>query len=345
MYIIKYFLNVFILIPILGISQDLPNIYTNGGNKIHDWKKIIDQDMQEYGESFVFTCFMVPEKSSASSFLRSQGSNSYPPTNLTDFNPLTAWVEGRSGDGIGEIITFEGIIPNMILNGYQKSVKTYYNNSRVKTFKVYFNGKELCYLHLDDVMGKQRFELPVNSYEGYLEFEIIKVYEGEKWNDTAISQIGREGCCFSTETAVSLDMKKTPKNLKKFDLIDVIDENFSEIKKASIVNQIIINHSKLIELETDNYKLKVTPDHPLYFEDYGFTSLIKILSIKKLTDYNDLIGELKVMVWSKKDNRLIYTKVKSLTLIEGDFETYTITKLSDGENYFANGFLQKTYSN
>ena len=58
-----------------------------------------------------------------------------------------------------------------------------------------------------------------------------------------------------------------------------------------------------------------------------------------------LTDKLKVMVWSKKDNRLIYTKVKSLTLIEGDFETYTITKLSDGENYFANGFLQKTYSN
>ena len=57
-------------------------------------------------------------------------------------DPRTAWVEGEEGYGIGEYIESTGdnriwsgtLI--VILNGFQKSIKLWKKNSRVKTVKV-----------------------------------------------------------------------------------------------------------------------------------------------------------------------------------------------------------------
>ena len=342
-------MKVFILISLFFsftiTSQDLQTVYTQGGSKYYDYAAEIKADIKEYGEELGFsTCLMSGDAEvSASSFLKSQGSNSYRPNNMLDYNPLTAWVEGKSGYGIGQEITFEGDIPNMILNGYQKSVSSYYNNSRVKTFKVFYNGRALCYLQLKDRMGEQSFDLPINAWKGYLVFEIIDVYPGKKWKDTAISQFSRRGCCFSTDTTIGLETLKTIEQLDKSESIDIIDEDLNTLDTANVLDYYEINHSRLIEISTKEYSIKVTPDHPMYFENYGFTSLTKILLKEKLSSYEDLLGSLNIMIWDKDKKETAFVPVTQLKEMKGDFKTYTITKLSKGKNYFANGFLQKIY--
>ena len=329
-------------------SQNLPTVYTQGGSKYYDYAAELKADIKEYGESpssFSICLGHGEVEVSASSFLKGQGSNSYRPNNMLDEDPLTAWVEGKSGYGIGQEITFEGAIPNMILNGYQKSASSYYNNSRVKTFKVSYNGRAICYLRLKDRMGEQRFDLPINGYSGYLIFEIIDVYPGKKWKDTAISQFSSRGCCFSTDTTIGLETLKTMEQLEKSESIDIIDESLKILDTANVLDYYEINHSRLIEISTNEYSIKVTPNHPMYFENYGFTSLTKILTKEKLSNYEDLVGRLNVKIWDKEKREPIFVAVTELKEMRGDFKTYTITKLSKGTNYFANGFLQKIYVN
>jgi len=74
----------------------------------------------------------------ASSVLSSQGGNSYGVSNLLDGNASTAWVEGVKGHGTGQgfVVVFERPTPVTalrLLNGYNKSDRTFSRNSRVRT--------------------------------------------------------------------------------------------------------------------------------------------------------------------------------------------------------------------
>lgn len=158
---------------------------------------------------------------SASSILPGQGEIDYEISNITDFNINTAWVEGKEDYGIGEIITFQfefdaddpigyfGAAYNFygkcyILNGYYKTSKSWEENSRVKKFKVYFNDTPLCYVNIQDSREMQEFDLSeffANEYTqtnlekikvingDLLKFEIVDIYPGTKWKDTAITEL------------------------------------------------------------------------------------------------------------------------------------------------------------
>ena len=67
--------------------------------------------------------------------------NNYPVSNILDHDFSTAWVEGGIGNGIGEKIRIELSEPILleqiiIMNGYQKSLKTYLENNIVKKLKI-----------------------------------------------------------------------------------------------------------------------------------------------------------------------------------------------------------------
>ncbi len=122
--------------------------------------------------------------------------NSYSAENLTDNNPKTAWIEGVTGYGIGESFITKKYIINEIYNGYQKSKKIWKNNSRVKELKIYIDGKFKFYLKLHDIMEPQLIVIPnIISEElslrdeSIIKYEIIKVYQGDKYQDTAISEV------------------------------------------------------------------------------------------------------------------------------------------------------------
>ena len=149
---------------------------------------------------------------SASSELKPTNGISYSAKNIHDLNYKTAWVEGVPGYGIGESITYHirpqnpRITEIIIVNGYVKSEKTWRENSRVKTLKMYIDDKEYAILKLEDTRQEQHFKVEPLGYSDRedwdvleakpwwtMKFEVMEVYEGEKYDDTAITQIYFDG--------------------------------------------------------------------------------------------------------------------------------------------------------
>ena len=105
-----------------------------------------------------------------------------------------AWVEGAAGQGIGESVTlfFDGdyIVNQICINGgYQKNKDVYYKNSRPHILKIHYSdgGSEL--IELDDIYGEQSVDLTCENATNYITLEIESVYEGNKYQDTVISEV------------------------------------------------------------------------------------------------------------------------------------------------------------
>lgn len=144
---------------------------------------------------------------STSSTLSPQGSINYNANNMNDGEKETAWVEGAAGYGVGEKIffTFEGDddpvkgIPFrgfQLTNGYAKNLASWKTNSRVKTFRLSLNNKPLFLIELVDSIFPQEVNLGKEilvSTGDIVTLEIINVYKGSKFPDTAISDISLDG--------------------------------------------------------------------------------------------------------------------------------------------------------
>lgn len=123
-----------------------------------------------------------------------------------DFSIVTAWVEGVEGNGEGEYIkyAFPGTCPRittvLIHNGYVKNWDVWRDNARVKRLLMYYNDEPYAILNLQDTMGLQSFDVGVLGYEDKdsapawsIKFEILEVYPGKKYEDTAITEIYFDG--------------------------------------------------------------------------------------------------------------------------------------------------------
>ncbi len=147
-----------------------------------------------------------------SSALAAQKENNYDAKNISDSSYQTAWIEGVKGYGIGETVAFKfppghpRITKVIIANGYIKDKNTWKNNSRVKQLKMYVNNKPFAILNLEDVYAEQTFKIPTIGYErgvildkkdnvqpDSIKFEILSVYKGDKYKDTAITEIYFDG--------------------------------------------------------------------------------------------------------------------------------------------------------
>ena len=160
-----------------------------------------------YSNSCSWYCGGQVGRITASSSLQSQGKYSYGAENLHDFDHETAWVEGKEGYGIGEYITYEfpyrspRVTTINIHNGYVKSDQAWLANSRVKKLKVYYNDVPYAILLLENSRSLQWFDVgvlgnhpsPKNAKVWTLKFEILEVWPGTKYKDTAISDIYFDG--------------------------------------------------------------------------------------------------------------------------------------------------------
>ncbi|MFB6450285.1 NADase-type glycan-binding domain-containing protein [Bradyrhizobium tunisiense] len=129
-----------------------------------------------------------------SSMLKPQYGNSYGAANLFDASTGTAWVEGASGNGIGEWITIEfetlRLVKSIhVQNGYQKSQDIFAKNNRVRQIRVLLSGGESRTFILDDRLSAQLLTLrpPIAAY--WLQFIIDDVWAGNKYMDTAITKL------------------------------------------------------------------------------------------------------------------------------------------------------------
>ncbi|MBN1435333.1 hypothetical protein JW921_11270 [Candidatus Fermentibacterales bacterium] len=181
------------------------------------------------GQDWTSTRYGQPWLLMASSGLPDYGTRTYTAGNLMDGELETAWVEGVPGSGLGEMITIQAplfedyltddqvyneegdpgidtmpwpLISITILNGYQASQELWEANERVKTLLVDLNGRILCTMELEDTMLPQTFDLYelqealgpdcpalVLDDGGFIRFEIVDVYPGTLYEDTAISEI------------------------------------------------------------------------------------------------------------------------------------------------------------
>ena len=134
-----------------------------------------------------------------------------------DGNPKTAWVEGVKGHGIGEIILLVDVDLKgkmKIWSGYGKSERLHKENSRPKKLRVAviqyqwkggyqigigINGLKIIsenIVELEDINGFQ--DLPIKEFsvekgKNYLlGLQILEVYKGTKYQDTAISEVQSE---------------------------------------------------------------------------------------------------------------------------------------------------------
>ena len=140
-----------------------------------------------------------PEGLVASSTKEPQGSNRYGAERMGDFNTKTAWVEGHSGYGLGESVSFTWREKNhfhtcaalSLMNGYQKSQGLMESNSRVKDIDLYADGELKARLALQDRLGYQTFGLDgLGLHDGQrIKLVIRDVYKGTKWQDTCMSEL------------------------------------------------------------------------------------------------------------------------------------------------------------
>jgi len=149
---------------------------------------------------------------SASSELKTFKGITYSAKNIHDLSYKSAWIEGVPGYGIGEYITYHippqnpRITEVIVVNGYVKSEKSWKDNSRVKKLKMYIDDKPVAILNLKDTREEQHFKFDPLGYSDRenweelqtkpwwtIKFEILEVYEGDKYDDTAISEIYFDG--------------------------------------------------------------------------------------------------------------------------------------------------------
>jgi rhodanese-related sulfurtransferase len=196
-----------LLYQFIVFAQNLPLVQAKATQKerYYDWLPEKPKDGKDNPEGWVLgECREGTSNTKASSYLASQGISNYKAENLSDDDPTTAWVEGKTDYGIGEFVEFMAFpyASWCILNGYQKDKITWENNSRVRKLRVFIESKPTFEVLLEDKMGIQIFQLPDNikidpdkiSTGTKIKIMILDVYEGKKFKDVAISEIFFSGC-------------------------------------------------------------------------------------------------------------------------------------------------------
>jgi hypothetical protein len=174
-----------------------------------------DFGSDRYGEPWTAGC---------SSSLLATEAGYYGPENLFDGDLATAWVEGVAGSGIGEYFSFQApyfadyldeelisengidmigypVMTIVLYNGFQETPWQYRASGRVRTLMIWLNDERVCSVELEDTPEPQMIELQDlwqidPSFRGFsvndgdtVRFEILDVYPGCKYDDTAISEI------------------------------------------------------------------------------------------------------------------------------------------------------------
>ncbi len=313
-----------------------------------------------------------------SSSLAAQGENIYDENSIRDDDVRTAWVEGVKGYGIGEYVefTFNYNAPRatsvIISNGYNKNAATWKNNSRVKTLNIYENDKLLMIVNLADTRDLQSFDLPhpipnrkgasgLSQYDDskppvHLRMMISEVYKGDKYDDTAISEITFEGMdvhCLLEGTSITMGNMEVQaiEKIKAGEEILVWNPEKKQIEKQKVVEVHSVQHpaTHMIALpypadKNTEVKLSLTADHPIYSPD-GWLSQDPVATAN-YKQYKDMkIGRLDSYATlyrlSKDGKSLVKAKISIIEDFDNTgepmFNTY-ILRLDGNGIFFANGF-------
>lgn len=334
-------------------------------------KKILDscsEDMENYydilGIGCSWYCGGGQDTATASSELKPFKGAKYAASNADDLSYKTAWIEGVPGYGIGEYLVYHfppqnpRITKLIIVNGYVKSEKTWRENSRVKKLKFYYNDKPISILNLADTREEQTFSFEPMGYGDRddrkkletqpwwtMKFEIMDVYKGEKYDETAITEIYFDGLdvhCFAAGTNILMADKteKAIELIKIGDSILTFDKQANQLSKTVVSNLVTTRHSNLVKLTFDDREIIVTDDHPFFKDNKQWSSVnpdksnYSYLQDKFVTQLS-----LNDNVFVPTENKFI--RLKNIEQLSGEQLTYTI-EIATGDSFIANGLLVKT---
>lgn len=324
----------------------------------------VDETQSDYwasiGDGCSWYCGDGPKKVTASSYLKAQGTNTYEAKNAHDFSYKNAWVEGVAGTGIGEYLeyTFGAAAPRVtdiiIANGFVKSQTAWTNNARVKKLKMYVNNKPYAILNLKDERALQTFKVePLGSAnredlsklqgkpDWTLKFEIMEVYKGLKYDDTVIAELFFDGLdvhCFAKGTQIQMADKSTRniEDLNVGDQISYFDFESQELKVTTIQKLESVVHHGLVTYQFESgLTITSTQDHPYQLLNKGWASL----NPERSAQYEGFEKILKI-----EPGDLFITvngpeRLTAITHVPGHQQTFTISKLSVGNNFIANGLV------
>lgn len=324
----------------------------------------VDETQSDYwasiGDGCSWYCGEGPKKVAASSYLKAQGTNTYEAQNAHDFNYKNAWVEGVAGYGIGEFLeyTFSAAAPRItdikIANGFVKSQTAWANNSRVKKLKMYVNNKPYAILNLKDERALQTFKVdPLGSAnredfqalqrkpDWTLKFEIMEVYKGLKYDDVVIAELYFDGLdvhCFAKGTKIQMADKSTRniEDLKIGDQITYMDFESKELKVTTIEKLESVAHHGLVTYQFESgLTITSTQDHPYHLLKKGWASLKPDHSAQ----YEGFEGIQKIEVGDLFITANGAERLTNFTHLPGHRQTFTISKVSVGNNFIANGLV------
>src|SRR6185503_13585067 len=114
----------------------------------------------------------------------------------------------KAGYGIGEYLEYTYDLTGLsytrlavtsitLFNGYRKTKGLWQDNSRVKSLKLSVNGKPYGIIRLKDkynfqTAGIGKIKL-LPGRKTVLRFEIMEIYKGDKYADTAIAELEFDG--------------------------------------------------------------------------------------------------------------------------------------------------------
>lgn len=325
----------------------LPVISSSGSGADIEWKQVEEREKLEIGGPGFFynDCsqgYISPI--GCSSTLTPQGKSSYELDHLIDGNPMSAWVEGSSVEA-GQSFEVKAININVIYNGYQSSISSFYNNARVKKFKIYMDAKPMCYLLLEDKMQGQNFQLPFEwKFEEMhtFRFEIVETYPGKKWEDVGISELDFVLCCVAegTEVMAASGQKLPVQSITEGTAIMSMDVERLSAQTSNVTSFAEQWHNNLLEVKTAHHSVLATADHPFVSEHYGAISMYRLKFTAGLDSYADLPeAEESLLVYDDKTQRYVYEKIVSVSQVPGNFKTYAVKGLTFGGYYVAGGFV------
>ncbi|QWX84651.1 hypothetical protein H0I23_03115 [Cellulophaga sp. HaHaR_3_176] len=344
----------------------------SGKRKMNDFTAKEMKLFEKYGETFSsmweiegggcsWYCGAGGYTIKTSSVLSANKVTNYAAENLKDLDYQTAWVEGKSGYGIGETIAFNfpanhpRITSVLIANGYIKSKKHWKENSRVKTLKMYVNNEPYTIIEFEDVYAEHVITLkkPLGNADRAnldqltekdnwtINFEILSVYKGDLYDDTVITEIYFDGLdvhCLVKGTQITMG-DNSLKAIEKVQLGDAILSYNQETQETeiSIVKELASPiHNNLIKIDLSNgTHITCTRDHPFLSSNTQWASNNPI---KTEIDY-EISDVAQLQIGSKIKTVDAIHEVVKITEIEAEQKTYTIVNLSKNNTFIANGIL------
>lgn len=274
-----------------------------------------------------------------SSSLKPLENNSYQAENLIDGSPKTAWVEGVAGIGVGEYIrlTFSNtkfsnakelhsikLSELKILNGYCKDQITWENNARVKILKMYINNKPLNLIELYDTKTLQslHFDSLYLADGDEIRLEIVDIYRGQKYEDTAISELILVG---EYEQIVINKFERCT------ELVAFISTNFNTFDRCdlkvflkSFTDPNCLNNAEFDEWGNETMYRIIEKRPQIFFDVLFEMTESEIGGVKKEIDHpiHDGINLIKIFENLQRTDMSKDLKEKALNIMQPAYESY-----------------------